>query len=148
MDLKCDEKVDKAKIDFDVNEIELEILHEERCKRYAAEAKIYFIIKEFINTLNKNAISPEFMLKVIATGYRCTKKHFELVVYSADRWEKYFIDGLAKCIEENWMEELNAQKRREYVYVEAIKDMLYVTTYRVESDHLIHQKLNIFYHNY
>ena len=52
MDLRCHKKINEN-VDFDREQIELEILHEERCKRYASETKIYFIIKEFINTLNK-----------------------------------------------------------------------------------------------
>ena len=97
--LKSDEKIDDVQIDFDVKEVELEILHEERCRRYAAETKIYFIIKEFINTLNKHALSPLHTLKIVASGYRSTKTHFEIVTYSADKWKQFLIDGLAKCIE-------------------------------------------------
>ena len=135
INLTTDEKLDVAKIDFDVEEVVLEILHEERCRRYAAEAKIYFIIKEFINTLNKNALSPLHTLKIIASGYRATLSHFKIVTYSADKWKKYFIEGLAKCIEENWEHELGVQKRCDYTYVEVIKDMLYMARYKIESDH-------------
>ena len=85
LNLTTDEKVDVAKIDFDVKEVELEILHEERWRRYAAETKIYFIIKEFINTLNKNALSPLHTLKIVASGYRTTLTDFEIVTYSADK---------------------------------------------------------------
>ena len=45
-DLICKE------VDFNVEEIEKETLEEERAKRYAAEVKIYFIMKEFIKVLN------------------------------------------------------------------------------------------------
>ena len=147
IDLTSKEKIDEVKIDFDVREVELEILHEERCKRYAAETKIFFIIKDFINTLNKNALSPQHMLKVIASGYRGTKTHFEIIIYSGDKWQQYFIDGLAKCIEENWQEELKTKNACEYTYIEAIKDMLYVANYRVKSDHLLDRQFTIFYHN-
>ena len=95
LNLTTDKKLDVAKIDFDVKEVELEILHEERCRRYAAGTKIYFIIKEFIN---KNALSPLHTLKIVASGYRTTLTHFEIVTYSADKWKKYFIEGLVKCI--------------------------------------------------
>ena len=147
LNLTTDEKLDVAKIDFDVKKVELEILHEERCRRYAAETKIYFVIKEFINTLNKNAISPLHTLKIVASGYRTTLTHFEIVTYSADKWKKYFIEGLAKCIEEKWEHELNAQKRCDYTYIENIKDKLYMACYKVESDHYLERDLNIFYHN-
>ena len=36
---------------------------EERAKRYAAETKIYFIINDFLDILNQNAILHEFKLK-------------------------------------------------------------------------------------
>ena len=147
INLTTDEKLDVTKIDFDVKEVELEILHEERCRRYAAETKIYFIIKEFINTLNKNALSPLHTLKIIASGYRTTLSHFEIVTYSADKWKKYFIEGLAKCIEENWEHELGVQKRCDYTYVEVIKDILYMARYKIESNHYLERDLNIFYHN-
>ena len=85
INLTTDEILDVGKIDFDVKEVELEMLHEKRCRRYAADTKIYFIIKEFINTLNKNALSPLHTLKIIASGYRTTLSHFEIVPYSADK---------------------------------------------------------------
>ena len=59
MDLACNE------IDFNFQEKE----DEERGKRYSAETKIYFIMKDFINILNQNAISPESVLKIITNGY-------------------------------------------------------------------------------
>ena len=41
MDLTCKE------VDFSVDEVEKEILEEEREKRYTAETKIYFIMKDY-----------------------------------------------------------------------------------------------------
>ena len=105
------------------------------------------MIKEFINILNKNALSPLHTLKIIASGYRRTLTHFEIITYSADKWKTYFIEGLAKCIKENWEHELNAQKRCEFTYVEVMKDMLYLAHYKIESDHYFESDLNIFYHN-
>ena len=61
--------------------------------------------------------------------------------------EEIFIEGLAKCIEENWEHELNAQKRCDYTYIEVIKDKLYMVCYKVESDHYLERDLDIFYHN-
>ena len=147
LNLTSNEKMDEAKIDFDVKEVELEILHEEHCRRYAAETKIYFIIKEFINTLNKHALSPLHTLKIVASGYRTTKTHFEIVTYSADKWKQFFIEGLSKCKEENWEHELGIKKRCDYTYIEVIKDMLYIACYKIENDHFIERELNLFYHN-
>ena len=140
-DLICKE------VDFNVEEIEKEVLEEKRAKRYAAEVKIYFIMKEFIKVLNQNAITPEFALKVIASGYRQTKDEYQIIFYVADEWQRYFVDGLAKCIKENWAKELNINVPCEYNLVEVLKDKLYVATYRVKSDHIVESNLFLFYHN-
>ena len=141
MDLTCKE------IDFSVDKIEKEILDEERQKRYAAETKIYFIMKDFINVLNLKAISPEFAFKVVASGYQKTKDEFQIIFYIANKWERYFVDGLAKCIEENWTQELNVNIPCDYDLQEVLKDRLYVARYRVKSDHIVASKLSLFYHN-
>ena len=141
MDLTCKE------VDFSVEEIEKEILEEERQKRYAAETKIYFIMKDFINILNLNAISPKFTLKVIASGYQKTKDEFQIIFYVANKWERYFVDGLAKCIEENWVQELNINLPCDYDLQEVLKDRLYVARYHVKSDHIVTSELSLFYHN-
>ena len=61
MDLKADSKTEEVdltcnKVDFSFQEKK----DEEREKRYNAETKIYFIIKDFLDILNQNAILPEF----------------------------------------------------------------------------------------
>ena len=86
MDLVCN------KIDFNFQEKE----DEERANRYSAETKIYFNLKDFINILNQNAISPEFVLKIIASGYQTTKEQYIIVFYVVNKWERYFVDGLGK----------------------------------------------------
>ena len=48
MDLSC-----KETVDFDRDQVEKEMLEEERVKRYTAEVKIYFSLKEFIRVLNQ-----------------------------------------------------------------------------------------------
>ena len=47
------------KINFSVEKIEQEILEEERIRRYQAEVKIYFLMKDFMMDVNQNAPSPE-----------------------------------------------------------------------------------------
>ena len=141
MDLTCKE------VDFSIDEVETEILEEEREKRYTAETKIFFIMKDFINILNQNAISPEFVLKVIASGYKKTKDEFQTIFYVANKWERYFVDGLAKCIEENWTQELNINLPCEQDLQEVLKDRLYVARYRVKRDHIVESDLFLFYHN-
>ena len=75
MDLKADSKTEE--VDLTCNEVDFsfqEKKDEERAKRYNAETKIYFIIKDFLDILNQNAILPEFKLKIIASGFQKTKK--------------------------------------------------------------------------
>ena len=142
MDLSC-----KETVDFDRDEVVKEILEEERVKRYTAEVKIYFALKEFIRVLNQNAITPEYALKVVASGYKQTKDDYQIIIYSADEWKRYFIDGLAKIIEEHWHAELNTQAEFNFETVQVLKDRLYVTTYTIKSDHITERKFNFFYHN-
>ena len=143
MDLACKETI----VDFDREEVEKEILEEERVKRYTAEVKIYFALKEFIRVLNQNAITPEYALKVVASGYKQTKDNYQIILYSVDEWKRYFIDGLAKIVEEHWQAELNTQTECEYETVQVLKDKLYVTTYTIKSDHIAESEFNFFYHN-
>ena len=143
MDLTCKEKV----VDFDREEVEREILEEERVKRYSAEVKIYFLLKDYINVMNRNAITPEYTLKIVASGYKQTKDEFQVVLYSADEWKRYFVDGLAKVLEESWQAELNTTVNCDYNLVEILKDKLYVKTYRIKSDHIIENELRFFNHN-
>ena len=62
-----------SKVDLDdliCNEVDFSFQDkqdEERVKRYGAETKIYFIIKDFLDILNQNAILHEFKLKIIAS---------------------------------------------------------------------------------
>ena len=137
MDLVCN------KIDFNFQEKE----DEERARRYSAETKIYFIMKDFINILNQNAISPEFVLKIIASGYQTTKEQYIIVFYVVNKWEGYFVDGLGKCIEENWKQKLNVDIECEYDHQEMLKDHLYIVRYFVKSQHQIDGDIHIFYHN-
>ena len=137
MDLVCNE------IDFSFQEKE----EEERAKRYTAETKIYLIMKDFINILNQNAISSEFVLKIIAWGYQTTKEQYMIIFYVVNKWERYFVDGLAKCIEENWKQELNVDIEYEYDHQKILKDHLYMVRYFVKSQRGIDGDVNIFYHN-
>ena len=71
MDLTCKE------IDFSVDEIEKEILDEERQKRYAAETKIYFIMKDFINVLNLKTYPPNLHLRWLPQVIKKLKMSFK-----------------------------------------------------------------------
>ena len=143
MDLICNETM----VDFDREEVEKEILEEERVKRYSAEVKIYFLITEFITVLNQNAITPEYTLKIVASGYEQIKEDFQIILYSADEWKRYFVDGLAKVLEDHWEAELKIKAECHYNLVEVIKDKSYVTTYKIKSDHITESDMHFFYHN-
>ena len=143
VDLTCKEKL----VDFDREKVEREILEEERVKRYSAEVKIYFLLKDYINVMNRNAITPEYTLKIVASGYKQTKDEFQVILYSADEWRRYFVDGLAKVLEESWEAELNMKAECNYNLIEVLKDKLYVTTYSIKSDHIIERDLDYFNHN-
>ena len=49
-----------ADVHFNVEQVEREILEEERLRRYQAEVKIYFLMKEFVMVMNQNAPSAEY----------------------------------------------------------------------------------------
>ena len=149
MDLKADSK--NEEVDLTCNEADFSFQDKkdkERAKGYNAETKIYFIIKDFLDILNQKAILPEFKLKIIASGFQKTKKQFIMIFYVVSKWQHYFVDGLAKCIEENWKQELNQNINCDYDYQEILKDHLYMARYFLESDHGIDGDVNLFYHNY
>ena len=104
-------------------------------------------LKRFINILNQNAISPEFVLKIIASGCQTTKEQYIIVFYVENKWERYFVDGLTECIEENWKQELNVDIECDYDHQEMHKDHLYIVRYFVKSQHQIDGDVHIFYHN-
>ena len=135
------------KINFSVEKVEQEILEEERIRRYQAEVKIYFLMKDFMMVVNQNARSPEYTLKLIASGYIQTKKDFEIVYYSADRWTDTIVKGIGKVIEEKWRDELNMLTSCDFTLTEILRKKLYVTTYTIKSNHVIESDLNLFYYH-
>ena len=104
-------------------------------------------MKDFINILNQNAISPEFVLKIIAWGYQTTKEQYMIIFYVVNKCERYFVDELAKCIDENWKQVLNVDIECEYDHQEILKDHLYMVRYFVKSQCGIDGDVNIFYNN-
>ena len=136
-----------ADVHFSVEKVEKEILDEERLRRYQAEVKIYFLMKEFIKVMNQNGPSAEYTLKIIASGYRQTKKEYEIVFYSADRWTNQIIDGIGKVIEEKWSDELTMKANCDYNLLEIVKKKLYLTTFIIKSDHVVETDLNLFYYH-
>ena len=94
------------KVDFNVQEVISYMKQVERQKRYAAEVKIFFMLKELINTVNKYAESPSNILKLVASDYKTTVNHFKIGLYTADEWDLDVITNLGKYIEACWQHEL------------------------------------------
>ena len=94
MDLTCHEPSVAEK------ELEDQNKEDEKNLRHLKEVEIYFTMKNYIDLLNRNTCLPQFRPKVIASGYQTTEESIIIVFYVANKWQEYFIDGLAKCIEE------------------------------------------------
>ena len=90
---KLDEKLNKEEVDFNVEEIVSDMVQMERCNRCSAEIKIFFLLKELINILDRYAASRQDALKLIASGYKRTLNHFQIGLYSADKWSVNIIEG-------------------------------------------------------
>ena len=128
-------------------ELEEKNKKDEENLRHLKEVEIYFVMKDYIDLLNKNASLPQFRLKVIASGYQATNENLILVFYVANKWREYFIDCLAKYIGEQWSDKMSKRISCNYMFIEVVKDYLYVAKYYIESPHAIKGDLNIFYHN-
>ena len=144
---KIDEKLNKEKVDFKLEEVVSDMLQLERCNRYAAETKIFFMLKELIYTLNKYAQSPFDTLKIVGSGYKRTLKHFQIGLYTADKWSINIIQNLAKYIEESWKSELKTQVVCEFTHIEVLQDMMYIILFEIENEHMTSSDINFFYHN-
>ena len=136
-------KVDE-KVDFNVGEVISYMIEVERQKRYAAEVKIFFILKDLINTLNRYAQSPLDILKLVASRYKTTLKYFQTGLNSADKWTLDIISNLARYIEACWKHELKTEVVCEFTHIEEYKDMMYIILFEIESEHLISSNINFF----
>ena len=109
----------------------------ERQKRYAAAVKIFFMLKDLINTLNAYAQSPLDILKLVASGFKTTVNHFQIGLYTADKWTLDIISNLGRYIEACWKHELKTEVVCEFTHTEVFKDMMYIILFETESEHLI-----------
>ena len=141
--------MDLTSVEKSVEQVELEKKNkkDEENLRHLKEVEIYFIMKDYIDLLNKNVSLPQFKLKVIASGYQATNENLMLVFYVANKWREYFVDGLAKCIEEQWYNKMSKRISCNYMFIEVVKDYLYVAKYYIESPHTMKGDPHIFYHN-
>ena len=141
--------MDLTSVEKSVEQVELEKKNkkDEENLRHLKEVEIYFIMKDYIDLLNKNVSLPQFKLKVIASGYQATNENLMLVFYVANKWREYFVDGLAKCIEEQWYNKMSKRISCNYMFIEVVKDYLYVAKYYIESPHTMKGDPHIFFHN-
>ena len=110
-------------------------LKAEENRKTMKEIEMYFEIKDYINPFNREASLPELKLQIIASSYECTEDAFIIVIYVANKWNNYLIDGLAKCIEEKYSEKLSCTSLCEYMFIEVIKNYLYTVKYYINSSH-------------
>ena len=75
-DLMCKE------VDFDISDVD----ESDNNNSMSTLTKIYFIMKDFLDILNANAILSEFKLKVIASGYQMTKTQLIIIFYIVNKW--------------------------------------------------------------
>ena len=119
----------------------------QRSRRWSNEVKIFFMLREYLNAINAHTIMPQCKLKIIAMGYTQTKNFFEIVIYSTDKWQNYFINGLRNILKENWLSEIGEEQKIELEHKEIVKDKMYITTYLIKSKHFENYPLQFFYNN-
>ena len=97
--------------------------NKEENQKTIKEIELFFEIKDYICLLNREACLPQLKLQIIASTYECTKDRFCIVVYMANKWKNFLVDGLAKCIKEKYAEKVSQERVLcEYVFVEVVKD--------------------------
>ena len=133
------------KVNFTVEEVVSYMIHVERLKRYEAEVKIFFILKQLINVINGHAQS--LLLKLVASGYKRTVNHFQIALYTADSWSLHVIRNLGRYIEAWWKHELKTKIVYKFNRAELFKDVLYVILFEIESEHPITTDMIFFYNN-
>ena len=105
------------------------------------------MFKEYINFLNFQSDIPVFNLKIIAFAYKIRKSYFEILIYTASRWEQNFVLRICKTLEEYWFQEVQEEVKVQYSHIEIVNEKLYVTNYLILSEHSIQGELQFFYNN-
>ena len=118
-----------------------------KSKRWSGEVKIFFMLRDYLKVLNSCAITPQFELKIVALAYRKTKTHFEITIYSADKWQHYFVSGISNILVEHWINEVGEEAFIDYNEIEIIKNRLYITTFLIPSEHTEDSLIAFFYNN-
>ena len=138
-------KVDEKKVNFTVQEVVCYTIHVERLKRDEAEIKIFFTLKQLINMINGYVQS--LLLKVVASGYKRTRNHFQIALYTANKWSTQVVNNLGRYIEGCWKHQLKTEIVYNFTYAEVFKEVLYVILFEIESEHPITTDIIFFYNN-
>ena len=118
-----------------------------KSKRLIGEIKIFFMLQDYLKVINACSITPSFILKIVCLTYRKKKEHFEIVIYSADKWQQYFVSGISNILEENWIVEVGEEVTIDYSHSEIMKDKLYISVFLIPSKHLQESEMEFFYNN-
>ena len=131
-----------------INEEEKRIEEEkQKHRRLSNEVNIFFMLREYLNAINAHTLMPQCKLKIIVMAYRQKKYFFEIIIYSADKWQNYFINRLRNILKENWLSEIGEDQKIDLEPTEIVKDRIYATTYLIKSKHDENNPLNFFYNN-
>ena len=144
---------EELSVDAQLKDLENKIQEEEKrireekkkSNRWSNEIKIFFMIRDYLNTINACAITPQYKLKIVALAYRKTKQYFEINIYTANKWQSYFVNGIRNIIAEHWIAEIGEDKRINFNQKEIVLDRLYITSFLIESEHLEDSELQFFY---
>ena len=135
-------------VEFEIKKIENKVQEEnKKSKRWSGEIKIFFMLRDYINVLNATALMPTFTLKGVAFAYRKKENFFEIIIYTAEKWQEYFVSGLAKILQEHWLAEVGEIVEAKYSHIELVKQKLYITNYLIPSSHVLEEELEFFYNN-
>ena len=133
-------------------ELELKVVKEialnQKCLRHASEIKIFFILRDYINLLNVQTSNiPTITLKIVAFTYKKRTSFFEIIIYSADKWDENFVTGIAKLIEEYWIQEVKEEVKVQLSHIEIVNQKLYITDFLIPSEHMKTEQMQFFYNN-
>ena len=141
-------KEDTLNVEFEIKTI-LQKNEEEnkKSKRWSWEVKIFFMLRDYLKVLDSCAITPQYQLNIVALAYRKTKTHFEITIYSADKWQHYFVSGISNILVEKWINEVGEEAFIDCNEIKIIKSRLYITTFLIPSEHTEDGLIEFFYNN-
>ena len=144
---------EELNLDVQLKNLEQKIQEEERrireekkkSVRWSSEINFFFMVRDYLNVVNSCAITPNYKLKIVALAYRKTKQNFEISIYTADKWQYYFLSGIRNILIEHWIQEVGEEINVNFDQKEIIVDKLYISTFLIASEHLEDGELQFFY---